>query len=83
MSIFGRLGLFLHFFVQVKERLILDLHAIIQVSYAVAFPSAFIFSCDVGQHEGVLKFMKNDHFSFLLLTVFMQNSISKLVKLLQ
>ena len=62
LSISSRLGLFLHFLGQVKERFTLDLHEMIRVSYAIAYPIGFILFYDLVRHGTVLKLMKNDHF---------------------
>ena len=62
LSIFSRLGLFLQFFGQVKERLTLDLNEMIRLSYAVACPIGFTLLCDFVLHGRMLKLMKNDHF---------------------
>ena len=49
-------------FGQVKESLTLDLHVIIRVSCAVACPINFILLCELVQHGGVLRLMKNSPF---------------------
>ena len=62
LSIFSRLGLFLQFFGHVKERLTLDLHEMVRVSYGVACTIGFILFHDLARHETVFKLMKNDSF---------------------
>ena len=47
---------------KVKKWLILELHEMMRVSYAVACPFVFILLCDFVRHGGVLKFMKNSQF---------------------
>ena len=62
LSVFGRLSLFLQLFGHVKERLTLDLHEMIRVSYAVACTIGFILFHELVRHGIVLQLMKNDHF---------------------
>ena len=59
LGIFSCLSPFFKVFGQVKKWLILELHEMIRVSYAVAYPFFFILLCDYGWHGGVIKFIKN------------------------
>ena len=62
LSIFSRLGLFLQFFGHVKERLTLDLHEMVRVSYGVVCTIGFILFGGLVRHETVLNLMKNYSF---------------------
>ena len=54
-SVFTRLGLFPYVFAQVKEWLVLELHEMIRMLHAVAYPVTFNLLCDLGQQLGVLE----------------------------
>ena len=60
---FYQLGLFPQVFSQVNEWPILELYEMIRVSHVVARPVVFILFDDRCLQGGVLKNMKNDHFS--------------------
>ena len=57
---------FPHVFGEVTEFLIIELHEMLRVTHAVAFPVGFNWLCDRVQQEGVLKHMENGHFLVFL-----------------
>ena len=61
-SAFSHFGSFSQVFSQVKECLISQMHEMIKVLLAVAFPIVFILFYDQYSQGGVLKLKKNYHF---------------------
>ena len=64
--IFRQLGSFLRIFGKVKELLVLELHEMIKVLHAVAWPMNFNLICDRGQQGRTLKPIKNHHLLVVL-----------------
>ena len=66
LKYFLRFGPFPHVSAQVKEWVKLELHEMMRVLHAAAWPFVFILLCDLNRQSGVLRLMKNAQFLVFL-----------------